>query len=94
MRDGRIYWTWERADTSAEEIVGSGRFWSMRLPLSTRNGVDGYVNLYRQFDGDALLLDANYLATIFQPAMTEAAERIFDACAREASALQMAATAK
>ena len=41
------------------------------------NGVDGYVNLYRQFDGDALLLDANYLATIFQPAMTEAAERIF-----------------
>jgi hypothetical protein len=91
MRDGRIYWTWERADTSAEEIVGSGRFWSMRLPLATRNGVDGYVNLYRQFDGDALLLDANYLATIFQPAMTEAAERIFDACAQQLSAKQMAA---
>lgn len=91
MRDGRIYWTWERADTSAEEIVGSGRFWSMRLPLATRNGVDGYVNLYRQFDGDALLLDANYLATIFQPAMTAAAERIFDACAQQLSARQMAA---
>jgi UDP-GlcNAc:undecaprenyl-phosphate GlcNAc-1-phosphate transferase len=94
MRDGRICWTWERADTSAEEIVGSGRFWSMRLPLATRNGVDGYVNLYRQFAGDALLLDANYLATIFQPAMTEAAERIFTNCARESSARQMAATAK
>ena len=94
MREGRIYWTWERADTSAEEIVGSGRFWSMRLPLSTGNGVDGYVNLYRQFDGDALLLDANYLATIFQPAMTEAAERIFANCARQAASRQMAATAK
>ena len=94
MRDGRIYWTWERADTSAEEIVGSGRFWSMRLPLGTGNGVDGYVNLYRQFDGDALLLDANYLATIFQPAMTEAAERIFANCARQAASRQMAATAR
>ena len=94
MRDGRIYWTWERADTSAEEIIGSGRFWSMRLPLSTSNGVDGYVNLYRDFDGDALLLDANYLATIFQPAMTEAAERIFANCARQASSRQMAATAR
>jgi UDP-GlcNAc:undecaprenyl-phosphate/decaprenyl-phosphate GlcNAc-1-phosphate transferase len=94
MRDGRIYWTWKRGDFSAEEIVGSGRFWSMRLPLGTSNGVDGYVNLYRQFDGDALLLDANYLATIFQPAMTQAAERIFANCARPAAARQMAATAK
>ena len=94
MRDGRIYWTWKRADTSADEIVGSGRFWSMRLPLGNRNGVDGYVNFYRQFDGDALLLDANYLATIFRPAMTEAAERIFTNCARQASSRQMAATAR
>ena len=93
MREGRIYWTWERADMSTEEIVGSGRFWSMRLPLGTSNGVDGYVNLYREFDGDALLLDANYLATIFQPAMTEAAERIFANCARQAASRQMAATA-
>jgi UDP-GlcNAc:undecaprenyl-phosphate GlcNAc-1-phosphate transferase len=94
LRDGRIYWTWERAGFSAEEIVGSGRFWSMRLPLGTRNGADGYVNLYRQFDGDALLLDVNYLATIFQPAMTEAADRIFATCARQAASHQMATTAK
>ena len=94
LRDGRIYWTWERGDFSAEEIVGSGRFWSMRLPLGTPNGADGYVNLYRQFDGDALLLDVNYLATIFQPAMTQATDRIFAACARQASPRQMAAIAK
>ncbi len=94
MRDGRIYWTWARADTSAEEIGGSGRFWSMRLPLGTSKGVDGYVNLYRQFGGDALLLDVSYLATIFQPAMTQAADRIFGNCARQASSRQMAATAK
>jgi UDP-GlcNAc:undecaprenyl-phosphate GlcNAc-1-phosphate transferase len=94
LRDGRIYWVWERGDFSAEEIVGSGRFWSMRLPLGTRNGADGYVNLYRQFDGDALLLDVNYLATIFQPAMTQAADRIFATCARQTSSRQMAATAK
>ncbi|HVS82085.1 MAG TPA: MraY family glycosyltransferase [Pyrinomonadaceae bacterium] len=94
LRDGRIHWSWERGDFSAEEIVGSCRFWSMRLPLGTRNGADGYVNLYREFDGDALLLDVNYLATIFQPAMTQATDRIFANCARQASSRQMAATAK
>ncbi len=94
LRDGRICWSWERGDFSAEEIVGSGRFWSMHLPLGARNGTDGYVNLYREFDGDGLLLDVNYLATIFQPAMTQAADRIFANCAHQASSRQMAATAK
>jgi UDP-GlcNAc:undecaprenyl-phosphate GlcNAc-1-phosphate transferase len=94
LRDGKIYWTWERGDFSSEEIVGSGRFWSLRLPLGTHSGVDGFVNLYRQFDDDALLLDVSYLATIFQPAMTQAADRIFANCARHASSRQMAATAR
>ena len=93
MRDGRIYWTWQRADLKADEVIGSDRFWSMRLPLGTASGVDGYVNLYREFDGEGLLLDVSYLATMFQPAMTQAADRIFANCARQSS-LQMAATAK
>ena len=65
----------------------------MRLPLSGQSGVEGFVNLYRQFDGDALLLDVNYLATIFQPAITSATDRIFTACANE-PARQMAANAR
>ncbi len=93
LRDGGIYWSWTRGDFDAEEIVGSGRFWSLRLPLNGQSGVEGFVNLYRQFDGDALLFDVNYLATIFQPAMTQATDRIFTACAQE-PARQMSATAR
>lgn len=93
LRDGGICWSWTRGDFDAEEIVGSGRFWSLRLPLNGQSGVEGFVSLYRQFDGDALLLDINYLATIFQPAMTQATDRIFTACAQE-PARQMSATAR
>jgi len=94
MREGRIYWTWQRVHLKTDEVIGSDRFWSMRLPLSTPNGVDGYINLYRQFDGDPLLLDVSYLATMFQPAISQAADRIFANCARQSSSRQMAATAK
>jgi hypothetical protein len=31
--------------------------------------------LYRPFDSEALLFDVNYLTTVFQPAVAQAAER-------------------
>jgi hypothetical protein len=79
MQKGLIRWTWERGDIEAEEIVGSGHFWTLRLPLSTERGAWGYVNLYRGLDSDALMLDINYLCHLFQREMSHAAERILTA---------------
>ncbi|MBC7909382.1 MAG: undecaprenyl/decaprenyl-phosphate alpha-N-acetylglucosaminyl 1-phosphate transferase [Pyrinomonadaceae bacterium] len=76
MHKGLIRWTWERGDIEAGEIVGSGHFWTLRLPLSTERGAWGYVNLYRGLDSDALMLDINYLCHLFQREMSCAAERI------------------
>jgi len=64
----------------------------MRLPLGSERGSLGDLNLYRQFDADALLFDVNYLTTVFQPALARAAERIF-AAAEESSPRHLAATA-
>lgn len=76
MRGGLISWSWERGDTSAEEIIGSGHFWTLRLPLTTKQAEWGYLNLYRGLGGDALLLDINYLCDLFQRELAQAAERV------------------
>lgn len=79
VRGGLLCWQWERGDIEEEEILGSGHFWSLRLPLSTERGGWGYINLYREFDSDALLLDINYLCSLFQREMAQAAERVLSA---------------
>jgi hypothetical protein len=81
---GRIQWTWKHSDFRNVDVVGSDCFWTMRLPLGSERGSLGYLNLYRQFDADALLFDVNYLTTVFQPAVARAAERIFAAAAQSA----------
>jgi UDP-GlcNAc:undecaprenyl-phosphate/decaprenyl-phosphate GlcNAc-1-phosphate transferase len=77
INEGRIHWTWKDNDFKTVDVVGSDRFWAMRLPLGNAEGSLGYLNLYRQFDAEALLFDVNYLTTVFQPAVAKAAERIF-----------------
>jgi len=77
INEGRIHWTWNRRGLSSVDVVGSDRFWAMRLPLGSEQGSFGYLNLYREFDADALLFDINYLTTTFRPALARAAERIF-----------------
>ncbi len=79
MRDGCVWWDWERGDIEAAEVVGSGHFWTLRLPLSTERGLWGYINLYRGLDSDHLMLDINYLCRLFQHEMSLAAERILGA---------------
>lgn len=79
MRGGLINWSWERGDISAEEIIGSGHFWTLRLPLTTEQAEWGYLNLYRGLGGDALLLDINYLCDLFQRELAQAAERVLSA---------------
>jgi UDP-GlcNAc:undecaprenyl-phosphate GlcNAc-1-phosphate transferase len=79
IRGGLICWSWERGDIEAAEIVGSGHFWTLRLPLSTENEGWGYINLYRDFESNALLLDINYLCQLFRQEMAQAAERVLTA---------------
>ena len=76
LRGGLYFWSWERGDIEAAEVISSGRFWTLRLPLSTERGEWGYLNLYRGCDAESLLLDINYLCQLFQREMAGAAERI------------------
>ena len=76
LRDGRIYWQWERGDVEGHEIVQSNLFWNIRLPLSSYTQDWGAITFYREFGGDELLLDINYLINLVQRELTLAAERV------------------
>ena len=77
VRGGLVCWEWERGDVEAAEVRGSHFFWTLRLPLSTDAAGWGYINLYREFGGDGLLMDVNYLSNLFQKELALAAERVF-----------------
>ena len=93
IHDGMIRWTWERGDVEPALIIGSGQYWSLRLPLTNDRTRWGYVNLYRGFESKTLLLDINYLCQFFQREMTAAAERLLGESLREAEAQQLAMSA-
>ncbi len=77
VRGGLVCWEWERGDVGGAEVVASPLFWTLRMPLSTDAAGWGYINLYREFGGDGLLLDVNYLSNLFQKELALAAERVF-----------------
>lgn len=83
MRGGFIHWSWERGVIEAAEVIGSERFWALHLPLSTERSGWGYINLYRELDREALLVDVNYLCNLFQREMALAAERVLGAKVEE-----------
>ncbi|HEX6648707.1 MAG TPA: hypothetical protein VF075_04190 [Pyrinomonadaceae bacterium] len=72
----QVFWSWS---ATGEETNGDHRpatEWSFRLPL-VKDGVDwGWVNLYRSFDSEPLLVDTNYLSDLFRREFTDAAARI------------------
>lgn len=84
LRDHMICWSWQRGEVEPADIIGSGRYWTLRLPLSTERASWGYINLYRSFESGALLLDINYLCNLFQREMARAAERVL--CEKEQEA--------
>jgi hypothetical protein len=91
--DGRVHWSWQSADLATISVVGSDAFWEMRLPLGGGDRPIGYLNLYRPFDAEPLLFDVNYLTNVFQPAVIDAAERIFQT-AEQSMPRQKSATAR
>lgn len=95
FRNGRVFWSWSKDDFDNEEIYRERTEWSFRLPL-VKDGVEwGWLNFYHRLDGQALLVDTNYLSDLFRREFTEAAVRIFsDHEVSEAApvlAMQMAA---
>jgi UDP-GlcNAc:undecaprenyl-phosphate GlcNAc-1-phosphate transferase len=86
IRDGVIAWLWHRDDVASVEVIGSNRFWTLRLPLSTPRAEWGYINFYREFGRGQLLLDMNYLCNIFQLELAGAVERVLGASVEEQAA--------
>jgi UDP-GlcNAc:undecaprenyl-phosphate GlcNAc-1-phosphate transferase len=76
VRNGLICWSWERGDMAAEQVLGSRNYWSIRLPLSTEKEAWGFINLYRDVEGEELQLNVNYLKNSFQREMARAVERV------------------
>jgi UDP-GlcNAc:undecaprenyl-phosphate GlcNAc-1-phosphate transferase len=77
FRNGRVYWAWMQDGVDMDDTLPSRSSWGLRLPLA-KNGVEwGWLNFYRSFDSDPLLVDTNYLSDLFRRELTDAAERIF-----------------
>jgi UDP-GlcNAc:undecaprenyl-phosphate/decaprenyl-phosphate GlcNAc-1-phosphate transferase len=95
LRNGRISWSWSRGEMTSEDVVGSRRFWSIRLPLATERGDWGWINLYREFASEPLLVDMNYLCDLFRHELSEATDRILRAKENRAGSakLELSATA-
>jgi len=75
--DGRVQWSWHRGNGSSARVLDSTQFWVMRLPLTGQEYSFGFLDIYRPLNAEPLLVDINYLTNDFQPAVAEAAERIF-----------------
>ncbi len=80
--NGTLRWFWTSKGIDENEVMGSDRFWVIRLPLSSEKTAYGYINLYRQFDTEDLLLDINYLCDLFRRETTEAIGRILNPVAQ------------
>lgn len=73
---GQVIWTWRREGLDDTDVIGSSSYWCFRLPLSTKNGELGWMNLYRPLSSPPLLLDLNYLSGFLRLALSEATERV------------------
>lgn len=75
FRNGRIFWSWQRAGVTEKMVTGSSSFWCFQLPLTSESGEWGWMNFYRPIDGPPLLLNMNYLTSSFRVELTDATER-------------------
>ena len=94
FRNGRIHWSWSKNGENAD-VVTSGAYWCLRMPLTNSRGQWGWMNFYRAFDADPLLVDTNYLSGLFRRELSEAVERILTASSQpafEASEYSLAAS--
>ena len=92
MIDGHIQWNWQR-QPHGQIKLDEDDLWTIRLPVSNEHCSLGHLNLYRPLAAEPLRFDVSYLTSTFQPAIAQAAERIFDH-AEQSMPRQRAATAR
>ncbi|MEP6569151.1 MAG: MraY family glycosyltransferase, partial [Acidobacteriota bacterium] len=92
---GQVGWSWKRNGVAEDAVIGSSDYWCFRLPLSTKGGDWGWINLYRPLSGQPLLLDLNYLSGFLRIELSQAAERVINSFAgsSRASKVQLTMTA-
>lgn len=90
--EGRVQWKWARQTASPNSNFAT-ELWTIRLPISHRNFQLGHLSLSRPVLSGPLLFDVNYLTKVFQPAISDAAQRIFDE-AEQSMPRQRAAAAR
>ncbi|HEX6285061.1 MAG TPA: MraY family glycosyltransferase, partial [Pyrinomonadaceae bacterium] len=79
FRNGRVFWSWSKKGLAEDVPRHLQLEWSIRLPL-VKDGIEwGWVNFYHSLNGEALLVDTNYLSDLFRREFTDAAARIFSA---------------
>jgi UDP-GlcNAc:undecaprenyl-phosphate GlcNAc-1-phosphate transferase len=77
MRDGMIWWSWTTNQLSdPRQSFAPETLWSLRIPLAVDSVNLGHFNLYRSMGPDNVLLDINYLCTLFQEHLAHAAARL------------------
>ena len=84
--NGRVAWAWKRNDLNGDQVIDSGKFWCIRLPLTTEQGDWGWMKLYRPLDSEPLLLDMNYLTDLFRAEAAAAASRVFQSLEKQSHA--------
>lgn len=85
FRDGYITWSWRKDGVDEAEVVGSSEYWCFRLPLANDKGEWGWINLYRAFDAEPLLLDINYLFGFLRNDLAAAVSRILQTSEQRAA---------
>jgi UDP-GlcNAc:undecaprenyl-phosphate GlcNAc-1-phosphate transferase len=93
FRDGYISWSWIQDGIDEDEVVGSSEYWCFRLPLANDKGEWGWINLYRSFDAEPLLLDINYLLGFLRADLAAAASRILQASEQRSAKVGTASSA-
>lgn len=76
LRNGKVFWSWQRQGIQAHDVIGSKDYWCLRLPIATTNTDWGWINLYIACNSEPLLVNTNYLSGLFKSELSNAAERI------------------
>jgi UDP-GlcNAc:undecaprenyl-phosphate GlcNAc-1-phosphate transferase len=76
LRNGRVFWCWVGEGGEPEDLLRARSSWCFRLPLVKGNVEWGWLNFYHNFEGEALLVDTNYMSNLFRKEFTDAVARI------------------
>jgi hypothetical protein len=86
-----FYFEWHKGTSNTEPQLYS---WSMRLELiSPENLRLGYINIFRGYRDQPLLVDVNLLIADFSASLTEAARRVLDKSHRQSKQAHLKAGA-